>query len=77
MTELDSVGNNDNFNFSVCVWGGGPSFLQVCEKRSQETQKRWDVCTVIVLLHIYSKSLGVRLPVCPVNKNKVLTLIKV
>ena len=34
--ELDRVGNSDNFNFSVCVWGGGggPSFLQVCYMRS-------------------------------------------
>ena len=73
MTESDRVGNSD-FNFM-----GIPPFLQVCEKHSQATRKkRWNVYTMMVLLHIYtcSKSLGVRLPVCPVNKNKVLMLIK-
>ena len=35
MTELDRVGSNDNFNFR-----GIPSFLQVCEKRSQATRKK-------------------------------------
>ena len=73
MTELDRVGNRDNFNFS-----GDPSFLQVCRKHSQAMRKkRWNVCTILVLLYIYSKILGVRLPVCPVIKNKVLMLIKV
>ena len=71
MTELDRVGNSDNFNFRVI-----PSFLQVCEKCSQTTRKKWNVYTIMVLLHIYNKSLGVKLPVCPVNKNKVLMLIK-
>ena len=74
MTELDRVSNSDNFNFR-----GIPSFLQVWEKHLQATQKkRWNVCTLMLLLHIYSKRLGVRLPlyVCPVNKNKGLMLIK-
>ena len=71
MTELDRVGKSDNFNFR-----GVPSFLQVCKKRSQAPRKRWNVCTVMVLLHIYSKSLGVRLQVCPVNENKILMRIK-
>ena len=48
-------------------------------------KKRLNVCTVMVLLHIYifklllyiySKSLSVRSPVCPVNKTKVLIPIK-
>ena len=73
MTQLDMVGSSDNFNFK-----GFPSFLQVYEKRSQATRKnRWNVCTVMVLLFICSKILGVRLPVCPVIKNKVLMHIKV
>ena len=38
MTELDWIGNSDNFNFR----GGGPSFLQVCEKRSQATRKKME-----------------------------------
>ena len=74
MTESDRVVKSDNFNFR-----GFLSFLQVYEKRSQaNAKKRWSVCTVVVLLHIYSKSLGVRLQVhvCPVNKNKILMLFK-
>ena len=48
MTELDSVGSSDNFDFR-----GFRSFLQVCEKRSQATRKKkWNVCTVMFLLHI-------------------------
>ena len=72
MTELDRVFNSDKFNFR-----GVPSFLQVCEKCSHAMQKkRLNVCTLMVLLHIYSKSLSVRSPVCPVNKHKVLMPIK-
>ena len=36
MTESDRVGKSDNFNFRVF-----PSFLQVCEKRSQATRKKY------------------------------------
>ena len=71
MTASDGVGKSDNFNFRRF-----PSFLRVCEKRSQATRKKIEFCTVVVLLHIYSKSLGVRLQICSVNKNKVLMLIK-
>ena len=42
MAELDRVENSDNFNFR-----GVPSFLQVCEKRSQATQNKMEC------LHIY------------------------
>ena len=35
MTELDRVGNSDNFNFS-----GVPSFQQVCKKHSQAMRKK-------------------------------------
>ena len=35
MTELDRVGNSDNFNFR-----GFPLFLQVCEKGSQAMRKK-------------------------------------
>ena len=34
MTELDGVGNSDNFNFR-----GIASFLQVCARHSQATRK--------------------------------------
>ena len=76
MTELDSVGNRDDFNF---VWGGGKGGYHFC-KSARSTRRqceiRWNVCTM-VLLYIYSKILGVALPVFPVIKNKVSMLIKV
>ena len=70
MTELDRVGKSDNLNFR-----GVPSFLQACKKRSQATRKRWNVCTVMVLLHYIAKVwvLDYR---CPVNENKILIRIK-
>ena len=37
MTELDRIGNSDNFNFRG---GGFPLFLQVCDKGSQATRKK-------------------------------------
>ena len=37
MTELDRVGNSDNFNFSRF-----PLFLQVCEKGSQAMRKKME-----------------------------------
>ena len=72
MTELDSVGSSENINFR-----GFPSFQQVCEKCSQATQKRCNVCKVMVLLYTNSKRFDVILLVCPVIKSKVLMLIKV
>ena len=39
MTKLDRVGYSDNFNFKG-GGGGGPSFLQVCKKRSQASRKK-------------------------------------
>ena len=45
MKELDRVGDSDDFN--IRSGGGGPSFLEVCEK-----QRRWNVCTVMALLHV-------------------------
>ena len=70
MTELDRVGNSDNFNFR----GGGGSIVSASlqEALIGNEKTRLNVCTVMVLLHIYSKSLSVRSPVCPVNKNKIL-----
>ena len=63
--------NNGNFNFR-----GFPSFLQVCEKRSQATRKKMECLhsdgSALCLLQIS----GLRLQVCPVNKNKVLMLVK-
>ena len=37
MTELDRVGNSDNFNFR-----GFSLFLQVCENGSQATRKKME-----------------------------------
>ena len=73
MTELDRVGNSDNFNFR-----GFPIVsASLREGLAGNAKKRWNVCTVMVLLYIYNKISGVRLPICPVIKNKVLMLIKV
>ena len=74
MTKLDTVGNSDNFNFR-----GIPSFLQVCEKHSQATRKmmvKTRFKNYGSASYPYSKGLGVRLPVCPVNEHRVLMLIK-
>ena len=64
---------NGNFNFK-----GFLSFLQVCEKGSQATRKKKMECLHSdgSASHLYSKLSGVRLQVYPVNKNKVLMLIK-
>ena len=69
MTQLDRVGYSDNFKVS----GGGGGVHRFCKSARSarmHCERRWDVCTMMVLLHvhIYSKSLGVKLPVCPVNK---------
>ena len=37
MTELDRIGNSNNFNVSEVS-----SFLQVCKKRSQATRKKME-----------------------------------
>ena len=37
MTELDRVGNSDNFNFR-----GSPSFLQVCENYRRPCEKKME-----------------------------------
>ena len=51
-------------------------FCKSANSAHKQREKRWYVCTIMVLLHIYSKCLGVRLQVWHVNKNKVLMLIK-
>ena len=112
MTELDNVGNCDNFNFRwVSIFSFGSSkniqrekvghivqfrvvnlhqlpFTKLaakarhdrwkyarCARRQRE--KRWNVCTVMVLLYTYSKIFGVSLLVCSSIKTKVLLFIKV
>ena len=74
MTVLHRVGICDNFKFR-----GGGSIISASLRGALvgNAKKRWNVCTVMVLLYIYNKMLGVGLPVCPVIKNKVLMLIKV
>ena len=73
MTEFDRVGSGNTVNLR-----GFHRFLQVCEKRSQSTRNQKMECLHSdVLLHCYSKVLGFRLPVYPVNKNKVLIPIEV
>ena len=68
MTESDRIGNSGNFNIL-----GGFHRLRKCARRARkQREKRANVCTVMVLLSIYSKLLGVRFPVF-----KVLMIIKV
>ena len=62
MTEFDRVGSSDTFFLRVV-----PLFMQVCEKRSQARREKDDMFAR--RWFCYCKSLGVRLPVCPVNKN--------
>ena len=72
MMDLDGVGSSDNW--------GLPLFLQVYETLLRATRKK-RACLhgdgSAIIYYIYSKSLGGRLSVCLVNKNKVLMLIKV
>ena len=71
MTELDRVGNSDNFNFR-----GFPLFLQVCEKGSQAMRKKDGMFAGCLSCYISVAKFRV-LPVCLVIKNKLLMLIKV
>ena len=52
--------------------GGGGSilFASLQEALAGNAKKMMDCCTMLVVLYIYSKILGVRLPVCPVIKTK-------
>ena len=69
MTEFDRVGNSDNFNFS-----GFHHFCNSALREAPAGNAKKD--GEMVLLLIYSKSLGVRSQVYPVNKNKVFMRIK-
>ena len=59
MTELDSVESSDNFNISK----GSIVTASVQEALGYKAKVVWYVSTVIVLLHIYNKLLGVGLPI--------------
>ena len=65
MTQFDRVCNSDNLNFRVFH-----RFFKSSRSAPKQREIRWTVCTVKmkVLLHIYSISLGVKLPECLVNK---------
>ena len=67
MTELDRQHRQLQFH--------GDSIVFLSARSAPRQRKK--MFAVMVLVHFYSKSLGARLPVCPVNKNKVLMLIKV
>ena len=73
--ELDRLGNCDNFN--IMGVGGSIVSASLQEALAGNAKRRWNVYTMLILLYIYSKILGVRLPVCHVIKNKILMLIKV
>ena len=72
MTELDWEGNSHNFNFR-----GSIVSASLREGLGGNTKQRWNVFTVMVLPYFYNKISGVRLPICPVIKNKVLMPIKI
>ena len=72
MTDLDSVGN-----MTTSISEGFHCFCKSARSACRQREKKRNVCTMMVLLYIYSKIFGVRLPVCPVIKNKALMLIKV
>ena len=55
MTKLEKVAISHNFNFVV-----GGAFVPVQEQFSENTNKSYHVCRVIVVLHIYHKMFGIR-----------------
>ena len=68
-------GMNDRIGYGMQQWHfqfKGVSIVSSSLRKALagSAKKLWTVCTVMVLFHIYSKSLGVRLQVCPVNKIK-------
>ena len=72
MAEVDRAGNSDNFNFnSHHFCKSARSTRRQCEKKMKCLHDAGSA------IYIYCKILGVRLPVCPVIKNKILMLIKV
>ena len=55
---------------ATSVSGSFHRFCKSAKSAGRQREKRWNVCKVLVLHHIYSKISGVRLQVCSVNKNK-------
>ena len=72
MTKLDNVATSHNCKFM----GRGCFFVTVQKQFSENANKSYHVYKVIVVLHIYSKMLGIRYVGHPANKNKSLILIK-
>ena len=56
--------------------GDGVFFVTARKQFAENAYKSCHVYKVIVVLHIYSKILGIRLVVHPANKNKSVILIK-
>ena len=72
MTKLDKAAtiHNCKFYWDWCF------FVTVRKQFSENPNKNYHVYYVIVVLHIYSKILGIRLVGHPANKTKSLILIK-
>ena len=66
MTKLDNVATNPNCNFGV--------FVTLRKQFAENDNKSYHVYKVIVVLHIYNKSLVIRLAGHHANKNKSLVL---
>ena len=78
MKESDRVGLRGRKKYAkvtTLISGVFHRFCKSTRSARRRKKKRWNVCTDVILLHIYTKRLCVRLQVCPVNK-KVLMLIK-
>ena len=70
MTKLDKVPTNKNFKFEGC-WC---VFLTLRIELAENANKSYHDYKVIVVLHIYKKSLGIRLAGHSENKNKSVVL---
>ena len=71
MTKLDRVPTNKNFKFEgVLVF-----FVTLRIQLAENANKSYHDYEVIVVLHIYNKSLGIRLAGHPENKKCVVLLL--
>ena len=70
MIKLDKVATDQNFKFEV----GAVFFCNSAKATCRNANKSYHVCKVIVVLHKYHKSVGIRLAGHPANKNKSVVL---
>ena len=69
MIKLAKVATDQNFKFE-----GWWCFCNSAKATCRNANKSYHVCKVIVVLHIYHKSVGIRLAGHPANKNKSVVL---